>query len=121
MASRSNVIRSRRASAPPGVELGVRVSSGPYHQDRAWLGDDRRRGTTQSGSPMIFPGAQELHHALRDLSRVTGVGTPTIFGRRIHAGLEVEVDQSAAQLMDGLLVHDRGWHEQDGSAKRHRF
>jgi hypothetical protein len=23
--------------------------------------------------------------------------------------------------MDGLLVYDMGWHEEDGSAKRHRF
>src|SRR5438477_9707764 len=61
-------------------------------------------------------GPQELDDAAGDFRRVAGVRTPAILGCLVHAGDEVEIDDVAANLVDGFRVHHVRWHEEDWSS-----
>src|SRR5205807_6784541 len=83
--------------------------------------NERRRTRAHFQFPVAFAGSQGLHHAARHLRGIAGIGPPLISRLRLHAGLEVVMEQSATQLVDRLGVDDMRWHEEYRGAKRHRL
>src|SRR5438309_584640 len=119
-------IVSVEADRPPG-QARLRISpvtgqpsAGAEHQDRSRF-NERRRTRAHFQFPVAFAGSQGLHHAARHLRGIAGIGPPLISRLRLHAGLEVVMEQSATQLVDRLGVDDMRWHEEYRGAKRHRL
>src|SRR6202043_3472845 len=65
-------------------------------------------------------GSQELDHPTGDLRWIAGPWPPAIPGCWVHAGNKVEMDETAAELVDRLVMHDMRGHQEDRGAISHR-